>query len=67
MILRAAAEALTVRDGEQVTRYGLAMEGGKYQLFVGQNGGQITDDLYNPSTCTLDQPEAIEAVDSLPA
>ncbi len=61
--LRAAAEALTVKDGDQVTRYGLAMEGGKYQLWVGQNGGQITDDLYNPSRCTLDEPEAIEAVD----
>ena len=35
--LRAAAEALTVKDGDQTTRYGLAMEGGKYQLFVGQN------------------------------
>lgn len=61
--LRAAAEALTVKDGDQVTRYGLAMEGGKYQLWVGQNGGQITDDLYNPSTCALDTPEAIEAVE----
>jgi multiple sugar transport system substrate-binding protein len=61
--LRTAAEALTVRDGDQVTRYGLAMEGGKYQLWVGQNGGQITDDLYNPSACTLDKPEAIEAVE----
>lgn len=61
--LRAAAEALTVREGDQVTRYGLAMEGGKYQLWVGQNGGQITDDLYNPSACALDTPEAIEAVE----
>jgi multiple sugar transport system substrate-binding protein len=60
---RAAAEALTVREGEQVTRYGLAMEGGKYQLFVGQNNGTIVDDLRNPTTCTLDSPEAIEAIE----
>jgi ABC-type glycerol-3-phosphate transport system substrate-binding protein len=61
--LLAAAEALTVRDGDQVTRYGLAMEGGKYQLWVGQNGGTILDDIRNPSTCTLDQPEAVEAIE----
>jgi multiple sugar transport system substrate-binding protein len=61
--LRAAAEALTVREGEQITRYGLAMEGGKYQRWVGQNGGQIADDLYNPSQCTLDEPEAVEAIE----
>jgi multiple sugar transport system substrate-binding protein len=61
--LLAAAEALTVRDGEQITRYGLAMEGGKYQLWVGQNMGAILDDVRNPSMCTLDQPEAIEAIE----
>lgn len=61
--LRAAAEALTVRDGDQITRYGLAMEGGKYQRWMGQNGAQLTDDLYNPSACTMDSPESIEAFD----
>ena len=61
--LRAAAEALTVREGEQITRYGLAMEGGKFQLWVGQNGGTLFDDLRNPTTCTLDQPEAVEAIE----
>jgi len=61
--LRTAAEALTVRDGEQITRYGLAMEGGKYQLWVGQNRGAYFDDLSNPSVCTLDAPEAVEAID----
>lgn len=60
---RAAAEALTVRDGEQVTRYGLAMEGGKWPLFFMQNGGAFFDDVRNPSTCTLDSPEVIEAVE----
>jgi multiple sugar transport system substrate-binding protein len=61
--LRAAAEALTVRDGDQITRYGLAMEGGKWPLFFMQNNGAFFDDVRNPSTCTLDQPEVIEAVE----
>lgn len=62
--LLAAAEALTVRDGAQITRYGLAMEaGGKYQLWVGQNRGMLFDDVRNPSMCTLDQPEAVEAIE----
>jgi multiple sugar transport system substrate-binding protein len=61
--LLAAAEALTVRDGDQITRYGLAMEGGKYQLWVGQSGGSILDDINNPSSCTLDQPEAVAAIE----
>lgn len=61
--LRAAAEALTVRDGSQTTTYGLAMEGGKYQLWIGQNRGSILDDMRNPSACTMDQPEAIEALE----
>jgi len=58
--LLAAAEALTVRDANgQVTRYGLAMEGGKYQLWIGQNRGSILDDMRNPSVCAMDQPEAV--------
>jgi len=61
--LLAAAEALTVRDGDQITRYGLAMEGGKYQLFVGQNGGAILDDINNPSACALAEPEAVAAIE----
>jgi len=61
--LSAAAKALTVKNGDQTTQYGLAMEGGKYQLWINQNGGAIADDLYNPSKCTLDTPQAIQAVD----
>jgi multiple sugar transport system substrate-binding protein len=62
--LRNAAEALTERDASgQTTRYGLAMEGGKYQLFIGQNGGSILDDMRNPSQCTLDEPAAQEAIE----
>lgn len=60
--LLAAATALTVRDGNQITRHGLAMEGGKYQLWVGQNRGSIFDDTRNPSRCTLAEPEAVEAI-----
>ncbi len=57
--LRAAAEALTVRDASgQTTRYGLAMEGGKYQLWIGQNMGSILDDMRNPSACTIAEPAA---------
>ncbi len=53
--LTAAAEALAI-PGE---RYALGMEGGKYQLWVGQSGGSILDDMRNPSTCTLTDPAAI--------
>ncbi len=61
--LLAAAEQLTVVDANgRVERYALAMEGGKYQLWVGQNHGSILDDMRNPSKCTLDQPEAVEAI-----
>ncbi len=51
--LTAAAEALTVKDGDATTRYALAMEGGKWAKWVNQAGGSILDDLRNPSTCTL--------------
>lgn len=60
--LRAAAEALTVREGNQIVRHGLGMEGGKYLLWVNQNGGSILDDMRNPSRCTLAEPEAVEAI-----
>lgn len=61
--LLAAAEQLTIVEATgQVTRYALGMEGGKYQLWVGQNGGSILDDMRNPSECTLDEPAAMEGV-----
>lgn len=61
--LLAAAEQLTdVADSGRVSRYALGMEGGKYQLWVGQNGGSILDDMANPSRCTLNEPEAMEAI-----
>ncbi len=61
--LVAAAEALTVVDANgRVERYGLAMEGGKYQLWMGQNGGAMVDDFDNPSTCTLAEPASLEGI-----
>ncbi|MGQ9489990.1 MAG: ABC transporter substrate-binding protein [Anaerolineae bacterium] len=61
--LLAAAEKLTVKDASgKVTRYALAMEGGKYSKWVNQNGGAILDDYVNPSKCMLAEPKSIEAI-----
>lgn len=61
--LAAAAEKLSIVDASgRVDRYGLAMEGGKWSLWLNQNKGTILDDMRNPSKCTLDQPEALAAV-----
>ncbi len=61
--LRSAAERLTVVEANgRVKQYGLAMEGGKYQLWIGQNKGSILDDMRNPSKCTLADQPALEAV-----
>jgi len=62
--LRAAAEALTIKDDTgRISRYGLAAEGGKYFDFVGGNGGLILDDVFNPTECRLSTPESIEGVE----
>ncbi len=59
----AAADQLTdVASSGRVSRYALGMEAGKYQLWIGQNGGSILDDMTNPSRCTLTEPEAVEAL-----
>lgn len=61
--LLAAMEKLTVVEASgRVARYALGMEGGKYQLWVGQNRGSILDDMRNPSKCTLTEPAAVEGV-----
>ncbi len=60
--LKAAAEKLTVKDGDSVTQYALAMEGGKYSKWVNQNGGAILDDYANPSKCMLADPKSVEAI-----
>lgn len=62
--LRAASETLTVKDDTgRISRYGLAMEGGKYFDFVGSNGGLILDDMFAPTECGLSSPEAIEGIE----
>ncbi len=59
----AAAEQLTVVEPSgRVARYALGMEGGKWQLWVGQNRGSILDDMRNPSRCTLTEPEAMAGI-----
>ncbi len=60
--LAAAAEALTVTDGNRTTQYGLAIEGGKYAEWVNENNGSILDDMRNPSACTLDEPAALAGI-----
>ena len=60
--LLAAAEQLTVVESSgRVSRYALGMEGGKYQLWMGQNYAQILDDMRNPTVCMMDSPESLEA------
>ena len=59
----AAAEKLTKSDANgRVSQYGLGMEGGKWPTWVGQAGGQVLDDLTNPSKCMLDSPEAMKGL-----
>ena len=61
--LTTAAEALSIVDANgRVERYGLAMEGGKYPLWILQNMGLILDDMNDPSSCQLDQPAAMDAI-----
>jgi multiple sugar transport system substrate-binding protein len=61
--LLAAAEKLTKKDASgRVAQYALGMEGGKWPLWVGQAGGQVLDDLTNPSKCTLDTPQALKGL-----
>jgi ABC-type glycerol-3-phosphate transport system substrate-binding protein len=59
----AAAEKLTVVESSgRVARYALGMEGGKWQLWAGQNKGTILDDMRNPSKCTLTEPATMEGI-----
>ncbi|MCX6046847.1 MAG: sugar ABC transporter substrate-binding protein [Chloroflexi bacterium] len=61
--LLAAAEKLTKKDANgKVTRYALAMEGGKYDKWVNQNGGALLDDMRNPSKCTMADQPAMDAI-----
>ncbi|MBW3634692.1 MAG: sugar ABC transporter substrate-binding protein, partial [Chloroflexi bacterium] len=63
----AAGEALTQdTDGDgQTDVYGLVVEPTMYRMapFVWSAGGEIVDDLENPTTLTLETPEAIEGLE----
>lgn len=61
--LDAAEQLAAVEESGRVSRYALGMEGGKYQLWVAQNHGSALDDMTNPTACTLNSPEAVEAVE----
>lgn len=62
--LAAAAESLAIVEASgRVERYAVGMEGGKYQLWVGQNGGTILDDMRNPSRCTLTEAAAMDGIE----
>ena len=61
--LKAAAKQLSkITTSGRVQRYALGAEGGKYQLFLGQNRGSILNDMVNPTACTLSEPVAVEAI-----
>lgn len=61
-----AAKALTTdTDGDgAIDTYGMVMEQSIYRFtsFITSNGGQLVDDVDNPTTLTIDSPEAIEAL-----
>jgi multiple sugar transport system substrate-binding protein len=63
----AAAEVLTQdTDGDgQTDLYGVVVEPVLYRMspFVWSAGGEIVDDLDNPTTLTLDTPEALEGLE----
>ena len=62
--LSKAAKALTVKDASgRTSRFGLAMEGGKYFDWAGANGGLILDDMFNPTTCKLSDPKSVAGID----
>jgi len=60
--LLAAAQKLTKRQGDRVTRYGVTLEDNKWPVFVYQNGASAFDDPVNATKFTLDTPKGIEAI-----
>ena len=63
----AAAQALTVdTDGDgAIDQYGVAVEPVMYRMvsFVWSAGGEIVDDIDNPTSLTLDSPEALDGLE----
>jgi len=61
--LRSAAEKLSkVESNGRVTRYALGMEAGKADAWMVANGGGYVDNYANPTKCTLDSPQSMEAL-----
>jgi multiple sugar transport system substrate-binding protein len=62
--LAAKARALTVRQGDQVTRWGFALtpEGDNPGLLIEGQAGPLIDTTTDPPTPRFDRPEVIEAV-----
>lgn len=63
----AAAEALTIdTNGDGAAdRHGVGVEASfiRYAPFIWMNGGEIVDDVDNPTELTLDTPEALAAIE----
>ncbi len=60
-----AAQRLTLRDESgRTTQWGFLCASwiDFWRLFILQNGGEVFDDWAHPTRCTLDSPEAIEAL-----
>jgi len=55
------SKALTTVDADgRISRYGFYAWA--WQNFIYSNGGRLVDDLYKPTRCLLDQPQAIEGL-----
>jgi multiple sugar transport system substrate-binding protein len=57
--LRSALTKLSIKQGGRVQRFGLAMEYGKWWLWLGMQGVKALDDMVNPSRSMFDDPRAI--------
>lgn len=58
-----AARKLTKVDSRgRVIQWGVVLERNKWHLWIHMNGGKIVDDYDTPTKCTLDQRNAIEAI-----
>ncbi len=59
------AEQLTIRDGDEIVRYGVTISGGwndwLFEAFVRQTGGQLID--FHERQVLFDSPEAVEALE----
>jgi multiple sugar transport system substrate-binding protein len=60
--LVSAAQKLTKRDGDRVSRYGIALEDNKWPVFVYQNGATTFNDPVAPSKFTLNSAKGVQAI-----